>query len=145
VILLDTSGLLAAIDSSQRHHRQAAAALREARGPLLLSPFVLAELDYLLATKVGSQSELALLAEVGRGAYRLEPFEAADIAIAADVVDTYADLEVGLADASIVVLSQRHEVLDLLTLDERHFRTLRGSADRPFRLLPADGNAGVGP
>lgn len=145
MILLDTSGLLAAIDSSQRHHRQAAAALRGARGPLLLSPFVLAELDYLLATKVGPQAELALLAEVGRSAYRLEPFEAADIAIAAEVIDTYADLEVGLADASIVVLSRRHEVLDLLTLDERHFRTLRGSADRSFRLLPADGDAGVGP
>lgn len=82
MILLDTSGLLAAIDSSQRHHRQAVAALREARGPLLLSPFVLAELDYLLATRVGPQTEIALLAEVGRGAYRLEPFEAADIAIA---------------------------------------------------------------
>lgn len=145
MILLDTSGLLAAIDSSQRHHRQAAAALRKARGPLLLSPFVLAELDYLLATRVGPQIELALLAEVGRGAYRLEPFEAADIAIAAEVIDTYADLEVGLADASIVVLSRRHKVLDLLTLDERHFRTLRGSADRPFRLLPADGDARVGP
>lgn len=145
MILLDTSGLLAAIDSSQRHHRRAVAALREARGPLLLSPFVLAELDYLLATRVGPQTETALLAEVGRGAYRLEPFEAADIAIAAEVIDTYADLEVGLADASIVVLSRRYEVLDLLTLDERHFRTLRGSADRPFRLLPADGDARVGP
>lgn len=145
MILLDTSGLLAAIDSSQRHHRRAAAALREARGPLLLSPFVLAELDYLLAARVGPQTEIALLAEVGRGAYRLEPFEAADVAIAAEVIDTYADLEVGLADASIVVLSRRYEVLDLLTLDERHFRTLRGSAGRPFRLLPADGNAGVDP
>jgi uncharacterized protein len=145
VILLDTSGLLAAIDSSQRHHRRAVAALREARGPLLLSPFVLAELDYLLATRVGPQTEIALLTEVGRGAYRLEPFEAADIAIAAEVIDTYADLEIGLADASIVVLSRRHEVLDLLTLDERHFRTLRGSADQPFRLLPADGDARGGP
>jgi hypothetical protein len=96
---------------------------------LLLSPFVLAELDYLLATRVGLQAELALLAEVGRGAYRLEPFEAADVAMAEEVIETYADLEVGLADASIVVLSRRHEVLDLLTLDERHFRTLRGSAD----------------
>jgi uncharacterized protein len=144
VILLDTSGLLAAIDSSQRHHRRAVATLREARGPLLLSPFVLAELDYLLATRVGPQTETALLAEVGRGAYRLEPFEAADIAIAVEVIDTYADLEVGLADASIVVLSRRHEVLDLLTLDERHFRTLRGSGGRPFRLLPPDGDAGVG-
>jgi predicted nucleic acid-binding protein len=53
VILLDTSALLAALDSSQRQHAQAVAALRAARGPLLSSPFVLDELDSLLATRVG--------------------------------------------------------------------------------------------
>jgi len=51
---------------------------------------------------------------------------------------TYRDLAVGLADASVVVLSRRHGVRDVLTLDERHFRVLRGADDRPFRLLPAD-------
>jgi hypothetical protein len=43
----------------------------------------------------------------------------------------------GDADASIVVLSRRYETLDVLTLDERHFRTLRGATGRPFRILPA--------
>jgi predicted nucleic acid-binding protein len=138
VILLDTSGLLAALDASQRHHAQAAAALRDARGPLLLSPFVLAELDYLLATRVGPRAALALLAEVARGAYRLEPFDAGDVATAHEVIETHGDLEIGLADASIVVLSGRHETLDVLTLGERHFRTLRGAGGRPFRVLPAD-------
>jgi uncharacterized protein len=138
VILLDTSGLLAALDSSQRHHARATAALRAAPGPLLLSPFVLAELDYLLATRVGSQAALALLAEVPRGAYRLEPFDAADIATAHEVIEAFADLDVALADASIVVLSRRYEALDVLTLDERHFRTLRGATGRPFHVLPAD-------
>ncbi len=61
MILLDTSGLLAAIDSSQQRHREAAAALLAARGPLLLSPFVMAELDYLLATRVGVDAELSFL------------------------------------------------------------------------------------
>jgi predicted nucleic acid-binding protein len=44
----------------------------------------------------------------------------------------------GLADASIVVLADRYATLDLLTLDERHFRAVRGLGNRPFRLLPAD-------
>jgi uncharacterized protein len=138
VILLDTSGLLAAVDSSQREHARAAAALRDAREPLLLSPFVLAELDYLLATRVGLDAALALLAEVARGAYRLESFDAGDVATAHEVIQAFADLEVGLADASIVVLSRRYETFDVLTLDERHFRTLRGATGRPFRILPAD-------
>ena len=138
MILLDTSGLLAAIDSSQRHHAQAAAAMRTARGPRVLSPFVLAELDSLIATRVGSHAALALLAEVARGAYRLESFDAGDVAIAHEVIEAHGDHDVGLADASIVVLSRRYEMLELLTLDERHFRTLRGSAGRPFHILPAD-------
>ena len=41
-------------------------------------------------------------------------------------------------DASIVVLSHRYRIVDVLTLDERHFRVLRGSSGRSFRLLPAD-------
>jgi len=36
-------------------------------GPLLLSPFVLAELDYLLSTRVGIDAEILLLTEVARG------------------------------------------------------------------------------
>ncbi len=53
MILVDTSGLLAALDAAQRLHREAAASLAAASPPLLLSPFVLAELNLLLATRVG--------------------------------------------------------------------------------------------
>lgn len=136
MILLDTSGLLAALDSSQNQHTTAAAALRQASAPLLLSPFVLAELDYLLATRVGADAQHALLDEVARGAYRLEPFTSEDVASAAAILSRYRDLDIGLADASIVVLAERHGVLDVLTLDHRHFHTLRGPAGRRFRLRP---------
>jgi len=43
-----------------------------------------------------------------------------------------------LADASLIVVSERHNVLDLLTLDERRFRAVRGAGGKPFRVLPAD-------
>jgi predicted nucleic acid-binding protein len=139
VIIVDTSGLLSAIDASQRGHREAATALRAAEPPWILSPFVLAELDYLLATRVGIDAERELLAEVGRGVYRLEPLGAEDIDAADQLIGRYPDLAIGLADASIVVLATRYGVRDLLTLDERHFRAIRGPGGRPFRLLPSDG------
>jgi predicted nucleic acid-binding protein len=139
VIILDTSGLLAALDVSQRQHAAAVAALRAADPPWILSPFVLAELDYLLATRVSQDAERALLAEVGRGVYRLEQLDADDVAAAERVIARHAALEIGLADAAIVVIAARYGVRDLLTLDERHFRAMRGPGGRPFRLLPADG------
>lgn len=138
MIVLDTSGLLAAIDASQRQHAEAAAAIRASTDPLLLSPFVLAELDYLLATKVSQQAELALLDQVAAGAYRLEPMTADHVARAAELIVQYRDLQLGLAHASLVVLAERHGTLDVLTLDERHFRAIAGPGGRPFRILPAD-------
>jgi predicted nucleic acid-binding protein len=136
VILVDSSGLLAAIDSNERNHRAAAAALEAAEPPLLLSPFVLAELDYFLAKRVGSGAAVALLEEVAAGAYQLEKFDRADAGAALELVRHYQSIDLGLADASIVVLADRHDVSDVLTLDERHFRTVRRSNGRPFRLLP---------
>jgi predicted nucleic acid-binding protein len=105
---------------------------------LLLSPFVLAELGYLLAGHAGIAAQTALLGEVARGAYQLEPFGAADIQAAKEVVERFRDLHIGLADASVVVLAQRHGARNVLTLDERHFRALRIGRTRRFRILPAD-------
>ncbi len=138
MIILDTSGLLAAIDGSQRHHRAAADALRRAGGPFLLSPFVLAELDYLLSTRVSAAAASALLAQVADGVYRLEPMEAGDVARSREIIERYRDLELGLADASLVVLAERHDTAEILTLDERHFRAVLGSRGRRFRIRPAD-------
>jgi len=138
VILLDTSGLLSAIDGSQRHPADCAAALSRASPPLLLSPFVLAELDYLLSQHVGSDAQIALLDEVARGAYQLEPFGPADVAAAREILEKYASLRIGLADASIVVLAERHRAREVLTLDERHFRALRTHDRKRFKLLPLD-------
>lgn len=138
MILVDTSGLLAALDSSQRHHREAAASLRAADPPLLLSPFVLAELDYLIADRIGEGQRSSLLSEIDRGAYQLASFAAADVREARAIIEQHADLRVSLADASIAVLATRHAINDVLTLDDRHFRILTANG-RPFRLLPAEG------
>ncbi len=137
MILVDTSGLLAAIDADQRHHAESARSLLAATPPRILSPFVLAELDYLLASRVGRAARASLLEEVERDAYQLQPFSTADVHAARGIIECHADLGISLADASIAVLAARHQTRDVLTLDERHFRVLTVSG-KPFRLLPAD-------
>lgn len=137
MILIDTSGLLAAVDPRQEDH---AAAVRILMLPQrrILSPFVLAELDYLITRYAGAVEATKLLRDVVRGVYSLEPFGAADVAAAVAILDRHRDLDLGLADASIMVLADRHGCLDVLTLDQRHFRAVAASAGRPFRLLPQD-------
>ena len=138
MIVLDTGGLYAAIDANETLHGGCVAALVTARPPRVISPFVLAELDYLVGSRVDHAAQLELADEVIRGAYRLEPFDSEDMDRAKRVMEKYANLRIGLADASVVVLAQRHRTLDLLCTDERHFRALRGSGGKAFRLLPYD-------
>ena len=138
MILVDTSAALQLASTTAQRHAEVAAVVDGLEGPFLISPFVLAELDYMLGTRHGQAAQLAMLGEVADGAYELAEFARADVGAALEVIRRYEDLEIGLADASIVVLAERHGTVDVLTFDARHFRVVRGPGGRPFRLLPDD-------
>lgn len=137
MILLDTSGVLAALDGDQEHHERALAVFLQPQARVL-SPFVLAELDYMITTRVGRASALDLLDDVALGAYELATFTIDDVAQATQVLARYASVPLGLTDASILVLAERLQCFDVLTLDVRHFRAVRSLSGTPFRLLPFD-------
>lgn len=139
MIVVDTSGVLAAKDESQPQHRGVAEVLRDTQDELLLSPLVLAECDYMLATRLGAAAASEFLDEVAVGAFQLVEFDAGDVAAAKGVIDRYQDLNIGIADASLVVIAARFQTTRVLTSDERHFRLIAplwGAAS--FTLLPAD-------
>jgi predicted nucleic acid-binding protein len=138
VLVCDTSGLLAALDRADPDHDACVAVLERNRGPLLLSPLVLAELDHLVRSRLGPEAARTLADDVAAGAYDLAPLTANDIARCVDVDRAYGDLGIGLADASLVVLAARARTRAVFTLDERHFRAIRPQHGRAFRLLPAD-------
>lgn len=137
MIVVDTSGVFAALDRTQRGHEGARSSL-EAEAALILSPFVLAELGYMLATRISVTAAIELLRDVEAGAYELAPFTADDIGATREIVERYRELGIGLADASIVVLAARYGTDRVLTLDERHFRAMTTVDGAPFALLPSD-------
>jgi uncharacterized protein len=138
LIVVDASGLFALVNDREPAHEAVRLALEREPGTRLLSPFVLAELDYLLAKRAGVDVELTLLEDVRSGAYELAEFSVGDLALAIDVVRRYRDLRIGITDASIVVLAERYGTNRVLTLDERHFRALKLKRGKPFVVLPAD-------
>ncbi len=138
MLICDTSGLIAFFDASDAHHAAVQAVVEADIGPFIVSPYVLAELDYLLATRRGVQAELAVLAELASGAWELPGCDAAAVRRAHELVDRYQDQNIGLADASLVVLAAHFGTNRMLTLDRRHFRVIRTLAGKPFTLLPAE-------
>lgn len=134
MIVADTSGLLALFNKREPAHERVVAYMNEQAQPLIVSPFVIAELDYLIATRLGVESELIVLRELASGAYDLPTLDAEDLALCSDVVESYQDQSIGVADASLVVLADRYRTKSVMTLDRRHFDVLRPLAGGRFEL-----------
>ena len=136
MIIADTSGLLALFNRTEPDHVSVRRLVADRPEPLVVSPYVVAELDYLIATRVGVAAELAVLGELAGGAYVLPGLEASELTTCAQVIARYRDQSVGVADASLVVLADRFSTNEILTLDHRHFDVLRPMSGGRFTLLP---------
>ena len=136
MIIADTSGLIAFFSESGPQHEAVAAWVKANDPVLVVSPYVVDEVDYLVATRKGVEAELAVLAELSGGAYELATMDATGLASARRVVERYRDLGVGAADASLVVLAQRYRTLTVLTLDRKHFSVMRPLDGGTFKIVP---------
>jgi predicted nucleic acid-binding protein len=136
-VIVDTSALLAYFDASEPDHPAVSEALEEASGLLIVSPYVVAELDYLLATRHGIDAEMAVLDELAGGAWELAQVGLEELVRARSIISTYRDRFVGVADASNVVLAARYGTRTIATLDRRHFSVLRPIDGSAFDLVPA--------
>jgi predicted nucleic acid-binding protein len=138
LIICDTSGLYAAYNSRQPGHRETVAAVNGSAGPLVVSPYVLTELDYLLRTKVGVDAEIGMLRDVEAGAYDVTALSEPELGRAIALIEQYEDRNLGIADAANVILAARYRTTNLLTLDERDYRIVRPLWGDAFTVLPAD-------
>lgn len=136
MIVADTSGLLALFNRREPRHEDARRVVDAEGEPLIVSPFVVAELDYLVSTRIGVEAELEVLTELSGGAYHLAQIHADDLRAAVTIIGRYRDQEIGVTDASIAVLAARHRTRSVLTLDHRHFSVLRPLDGGRFRLVP---------
>jgi predicted nucleic acid-binding protein len=136
MIIADTSGLLALFNTAEPDHLEVARRVAEEHDQLVVSPYVIAELDYLISTRIGVDAELTVLHELAGGAYYLAAIDADQVSSAAAIVDRYRDQQIGVTDASLVVLADRFRTRRVLTLDRRHFGVLRPLSGGRFELVP---------
>lgn len=139
-LITDTSGLLAAMTPMHSLHSSIRSSLAEAEGRPIVSPLVLAELDYLLASRLGTRESLRAIDAFASGGYEIPSIDEDELLRARTVLAKYADLNLGLTDAINVVLADRYGTDSILTLDQRHFRAVRPLTNRyaSFRVIPAD-------
>ncbi|WP_406411035.1 PIN domain-containing protein [Streptomyces sp. NBC_01614] len=144
VTIADTNALIRLLAPRETGHAEHKAAF-EQMAHLVISPLVLAELDYLVTSRSSPEAALgfARFVETQRA---LNRFTVADIAphlsTAIAVADGYTGARrgkgIGLADAMNVALAKAYRTDALFTTDKdfRIIQPLTGHAT--FRLLPED-------
>jgi uncharacterized protein len=135
-VIVDTSALVAYFDANEPDHDAVSRVIDGSDEVLVISPYVIAELDYLVATRVGVDAELEVLQELASGAWELAIFGVPDLDQAASVITKYRDQQIGAADASNVVLADRYQTRTIATLDRRHFTVLRPLKGGRFTIVP---------
>lgn len=140
MIICDTSGLIAAYDETDPEGSVVRELLDADAGALIVSPFVLAEVDYMIMSRSGPPAELILLNDLADGVYQVAEFTPVDAARIARLAGRYADLKLGIADAHTMTLTEpdRYDTKRILTFDHRHFRAVKPPQGGVFTILPAD-------
>lgn len=135
-MIVDSSALIAYFVAEDQDHEGAERLFTDTNEQLVVSPYVVAEVDYLLSTRGGVRAATAALDELSSGAWTLADFGAPELRAAVEIIERYADQNVGVTDASIVVLAKRHRTRTIATLDRRHFEVLRPLDGGHFTIVP---------
>ena len=132
--LIDTGGILALLDRTDRWHKPCVAALDQLHLPLMTSEAVLTELFHLVGDN--SREVRAAWKFVRSGALTLSSITDADLPSLNALMDKYRDRPMDLADATLVHFAERHSISLILTIDHNDFETYRIRGKRRFRIVP---------
>ena len=136
MLIVDAGPLYAAAATGDRNHDRCVDLLSGAPRPLLVPALVVTEVSYLLADRIGAHAELAFGRSIADGELVVEPVLDSEWERIAELTGAYLDLPLGIVDASVIALAERHHVNVIATLDHRHFSVVRPRHVSAFTLVP---------
>ena len=136
-LILDTGPLYASLDRSDAAHAACRALIESTSEALIIPSPVLVEVDYWIHRRLQPGALVALLADIEGDAYRVEDVTASDYRRIGELVDRYADSDIGFVDAAVVAIAERLVEPKVATLDRRHFSVMRPRHVDVLELLPA--------
>ena len=137
-LIVDAAPLIALMNREDPSRDAVSQVLLRESGQLILPAPVSAEVDYFVGRRLGRAARRAFLTDLARGRFEVACLEPSEYHLVVEYDRQYADLDVGLADLSVVVLARRFRTRRILTFDERHSRALRPLDGGSFVLLPRD-------
>ena len=137
MIIVDTGPLVALLDSDDRHHHRCRTWLSNNTEPLAVPVPVITETCYFIERDSGPDLEADFLDTFNSGgAFEMIDLHPHDWLRARDLIRTYADLPLGVVDASVIAVAERLGATQIATLDVRHFTIVRPIHHPNFQILP---------
>ena len=136
MLIVDTGPLVSIADRTDPHHHACLELLESDPGPLVTTGLVIAEAGYLLDRNLGPAAETALIDMIIDGTLTVDALTAADWVRVRDLTMIYSNLPLGVTDASVIALAERHHTTRVATLDRRHFHIVRPAHAVAFEIVP---------
>jgi uncharacterized protein len=137
MLVLDTGVVLASLDRSEPRHVDCRQLIDRTDDRVVVPAPILCELDHLIHTRLGPLAMPRFLRRVRHGELEMEQLELADLDRTIELMERYADLDVGFVDAAVLAIVERLNEPKLATLDRKHFGAMRARHVDALQLLPA--------
>lgn len=139
MLIVDTGPIVAIANDRDPDHHAVRAVLEAHQGPLVTTSLVVTEAGWLIRSQLGIAAEIIIYRSIASGELRVETLTLDDWERIAELVETYKDIGLDAADASIIAIAERLNQTTIATLDERDFRIVRPAHTDLFELLPGSG------
>jgi len=135
-VLVDTGVFVSAADTDEPRHAACAQLLRAHRGELVVAAPVVPETAWLIESRLGPAAEVRFLRLVTSGELHVVDLTLIAYQRCIDLIEAYADMGLGLVDASLVATAETRGITTIATLNTRDFHVVRPAHTDAFTLLP---------
>jgi predicted nucleic acid-binding protein len=136
MLIVDTGPLVALLNTRDPNHERCRKLFSSRTDDFLVTPHVVTEACQLVQKYVGPSSEVDLVNAVAIGDLMEVTLGPVDIARMAALMHQYRGFPLGVADASVIAAAERMRLVEVATLDRRHFPAVRPAHATAFELLP---------
>lgn len=135
-LVLDTGPVLALLDADDPFHARCVDMIDAVDESFVLVAPTLVEIDYWIRKRLSLDAWQALVDDIAGGAYQVEQLTTDDLARVVQLERDYADLRLGMVDASVIAVCERLGETKLATLDHRDFSVVTPRHCAALELLP---------
>ena len=117
--LIDAGPIIALFNKNDRYHKKIKGFMKDYKGILSTTWPVVTEVSHMLDFNV--QTQIDFLTWINLGGIIVENIDNEDIARIIELSRKYSDVPMDLADASLVVLSEKKNIKEIITIDSDYY------------------------